>query len=71
MHRLYLALKNRPTSEPPTEDEIAITQGRKVLDPSTATDYLLKLEKASSNVAQMFVQQSQRAAVSLCVFALL
>jgi hypothetical protein len=71
MHRLYLALKNRPASEPPTEDEIAMAQGRKALDPATAADYLLKLEKASSNVAQLFVQQSQRAAVSLRSFTLL
>jgi hypothetical protein len=71
MHRLYLALKNRPASEPPTEDEIAMAQGQKALDPATAADYLLQLEKASSNVAQMFAQQSQRAAVGSCLFNLL
>ena len=59
MHQLYLALKNHPASEPPTEDEIAMVQGQKALDPATAANYMLQLEKASSNVAQMFVQQSQ------------
>lgn len=63
MHRLYLVLKSRPTSEPPTEDEIAIAQAQKVLDPSTASEYLLQLEKATTNVAQMFAEQSKRAAV--------
>jgi hypothetical protein len=45
-----------------------MAQGRKTLNPATATDYLLQLEKTSSNVAQMFAQQSQRAAVGLCLF---
>ena len=71
MHQLYLALKNCPASEPPTEDEIAMAQGQKALDPATAAKYLLQLEKASSNVAQMFAQQSQQAAVGLCLFNLL
>lgn len=71
MHWLYLALKNHPASEPPTEDEIAMAQGQKALDPTTAADYLLQLEKASSNVAQMFAQQSQQAAIGLCLFNLL
>lgn len=48
-----------------------MAQGQKALDPTTAADYLLQLEKASSNVAQMFAQQSQRAAVGLCLFNLL
>lgn len=63
MHRLYLVLKER--SEGADEDEIAIAQGRKPLDSTKANEYLQQLEKASTNITQMFVQQSQRAAVSL------
>ena len=62
MHQLYLVLKD--CKEPPTDDEIAIASGRKILEPEKATDYLLKLEKASSNLINIFKQQSQWAAVS-------
>ena len=46
MHRLYLILKDH--KEPPTNDEIAIAAGRKVLDPALAADYLVQLEKTST-----------------------
>ena len=62
MHRLYLILKDR--KEPPTDDEIAIAAGRKVLDPALAADYLVQLEKTSTNLVNAFKQQSQRAVVS-------
>ena len=62
MHRLYLVLKDR--KEQPTDDEIAIASGRKILEPEKAADYLLELEKASSNLVNIFKQQSQQAAVS-------
>jgi hypothetical protein len=62
MHRLYLVLKDR--KERPTDDEIAIAAGKKILDPTLAADYLLQLEKASTNLENAFKQQSQRAAVS-------
>ena len=62
MHRLYLILKDR--KEPPTDDEIAIAAGRKVLDSALADDYLVQLEKTSTNLVNAFKQQSQRAAVS-------
>ena len=62
MHRLYLILKDR--KEPPTDDEIAIAAGRKVLDPVLAADYLVQLEKTSTNLVNAFKQQSQRAVVS-------
>jgi hypothetical protein len=62
MHRLYLVLKD--CKEPPTDDEIAIAAGRKVLDPTLAADYLLQLEKASTNLVNVFKQQSKQATVS-------
>ena len=66
MHRLYLCLKDR--DEPPTDDEIAIASGQKTLDPSKAAEYLLKLEKATSNIVDAFKQQNQQAAVSLVIY---
>jgi hypothetical protein len=61
MHRLYLVLKDH--KECPTADEIAIAAGQKILDPTSAAEYLLQLEKASTNLVNVFKQQSQRAAV--------
>jgi hypothetical protein len=66
MYRLYLYLKDSNVS--PTSDEIAIASGKKTLDPSKAAEYLVKLEKASSNLVDAFSQQNQRAAVSLFLF---
>jgi len=61
MHRLYLVLKDR--KERPTADKITISAGQKILDPTSAVEYLLQLEKASTNLVDVFKQQSQRAAV--------
>lgn len=63
MHHLYLVLKE--WSEGADEDETAIVQGWKPLDPTKASEYLQQLEKASANITQMFAQQSQHAVVSL------
>ncbi|KAJ8581379.1 hypothetical protein M405DRAFT_751882, partial [Rhizopogon salebrosus TDB-379] len=59
MYRLYLYLKDR--TEPPTEDEVAIASGKKTLDPALAAEYLLKLERALSTIADAFSHQNQRA----------
>jgi len=61
MYRLFLLLKDR--NEPPTDEEKAIASGTKILDPAKATEYLARLEKASTNVVDIFTQQHQRAAV--------
>ena len=66
MHCLYLVLKER--SEGANEDEIAVAQGRKPLDPTKASEYLQQLKTASANITQMFAKQSQRAAVSLHIW---
>ncbi|KAG1731487.1 uncharacterized protein EDB91DRAFT_1035604, partial [Suillus paluster] len=48
MYQLYLYLKNH--DEPPTEDEVAIASGQKILDSTLAVEYLLKLRKALSSI---------------------
>jgi hypothetical protein len=64
MFHLYLHLKLR--AEPPTEKEVVIASGKKILDPTKATEYLLKLERSSSNIIDAFNDQNQWAAVSSC-----
>ncbi|KAG1795435.1 uncharacterized protein HD556DRAFT_1188586, partial [Suillus plorans] len=48
MYHLYLCLKD--CVESPTEDKVTIASGTKTLDPTQAVEYLLKLEKTSSNI---------------------
>lgn len=62
MYRLYLLLKDR--TEPPTEEEKAIAAACKSLDPTMAAEYLKKLEKASTNIVDLFNQQHRQTAVS-------
>jgi hypothetical protein len=62
MHQLYLVLKDH--KECPSDDKIPITAGKKILNPTLAVDYLLQLEKASTNIENAFKQQSQRAVAS-------
>jgi hypothetical protein len=61
MYRLYLLLKD--PAEPPTDEEKAIAAGLKSLDAATAAEYLKHLEKASTNIVNLFNQQHQQAAV--------
>lgn len=65
MYRLFLLLKDR--DEPPTDEEQAIAAGKKVLDPTKATEYLVRLEKALTSIVDIFTQQHQHAAVSYIV----
>lgn len=67
MFRLFTVLKARVDSGgmPVTEDEIEIAAGRKVLDPSTASEYLAKLEQASQTIVDAFRKQVETAAVRL------
>ena len=62
MYRLYEVLKARP--EPPTAEELDTVTGRTKLDTSTAGEYILKLEKASSNIMEALQRQAARATVS-------
>jgi hypothetical protein len=63
MYRLYEVLKGRPT--PPTDEELLIAAGKKVLDPDAASAFLKKLESASTTIIQAFNQQNLKDAVSL------
>jgi hypothetical protein len=69
MYQLFLLLKDQ--KEPSTEDEISIAAGKKVLDPATAADYLVQLEKSSSNLVDALHQQNQKAAVCLSTLIML
>jgi len=62
MYRLYLILKDRTNS--PTDEELAIASGKKVLDAEAADSYLGRVEVASANLRSMFAKQSQENAVS-------
>ena len=62
MHRLYNILKD--STDPPTDDELAIASGKKVLDAEAANAYLGRVETASANLLSMFAKQSQENAVS-------
>jgi hypothetical protein len=57
MYRLYLILKDR--TDPPTDEEIAIASGEKVLDADAIDTYLGHVDIASSNLRSMFVKQTQ------------
>ena len=63
MYRLYIIIKNR--TKPPTDEELEIACGKKVLDTDTANSYLGQVEVASTaNLLSMFTKQSQENAVS-------
>ena len=61
MYCLYLLLKDR--DEPVTEEEMDIAAGKKTIDPAQAADYLVKLEKASTSIVNLFNQQHQATTV--------
>jgi len=63
MYRLYLILKDH--TDPPTDEEIVIASGEKVLDAEGIDTYLEHVDIASANLRSMFVKQTQENAVSL------
>jgi hypothetical protein len=52
MYRLYEVLKACP--EPPTVEELELATGCTKLNASAAGEYISKLEKASSNIMEVF-----------------
>ncbi|KAK0240409.1 hypothetical protein EDD85DRAFT_950239 [Armillaria nabsnona] len=65
MHRFYLILKARLDTNPQaivSEEEIELATGRKVLNPSQATEYIKKLEVAAENIVHTFKKQAADAA---------
>lgn len=65
MYRLYTHFKERPASQPPTEEEIDVAAGKKVLTTAQAKTWFRNLENASSNIRQALEQQAAAASVSL------
>ena len=56
-------MKNR--TDPPTDEELEIACGKRVLDTDAANSYLGQVEVASSaNLLSIFAKQSQENAVS-------
>lgn len=68
MYRLWGALHSR--TMPPTQEEIRIANGTTTLDARTATEFIQKLERASSNIETAFACQAAEAAVSFVSFLL-
>ena len=62
MYMLYLLLKDH--TKPPTEEEKAIAISHKSLDAVTTAEYIKKLEKASTNIVDLFSLQHQKTIVS-------
>jgi hypothetical protein len=69
MYRLFLVLKD--CDKPPTNDEIAIASGKKMLDPTKAAEYVVKLEKVSATLVDAFAKQNKQAVVHSLLFVLL
>jgi len=68
MFKLYIIMKN--CANPPTNEELAIACGKKVLDMEVANSYLGCVDLASSaNLLSMFAKQSQENAVSKTVWS--
>jgi hypothetical protein len=65
MYKLYLLWKSHGTL--PTEDELKIAQGEKLLDPNAAADYIHQLEQASANIVDAFNKQVNKAFISISV----
>ncbi|KAF8874673.1 hypothetical protein BD779DRAFT_1406474, partial [Infundibulicybe gibba] len=62
MFQLYTILKERPASEPITQEEIDIASGRDSWQPGKVADYVKKLEATSENIARAFEKQAASAA---------
>lgn len=62
MYRLFEAFKTRLA--PPSNEELLIAAGKKILDQQATSEFLKRLEKASKTVIQVFNEQNLKAAVS-------
>ena len=63
MFQLFIALKERPSDQLITEEEIRLASGEKVLDPAKAKEYFKNLKNASENIRAAFEKQAVNAAV--------
>lgn len=66
MFKLYTIFKLRSNDQLPSEEELNIAQGRKLLDPAKAKAWFNNLEAASENIRQAFERQTTASAVSNC-----
>ncbi len=62
MCKLYMIMKDH--TGPPTDEELAIVSGKKVLDTEAVNSYLGQAEVASANLRTMFAKQAQENVVS-------
>ncbi|KAI0278367.1 hypothetical protein BGY98DRAFT_1096814 [Russula aff. rugulosa BPL654] len=56
MYRLYLVMKSKPSTEI-SEDEIAVTSGKKNIDSGAMSDFLQKLESITMTIEKAFDNQ--------------
>lgn len=63
MFQLFIALKERPSDQLITEEEIRLASGEKVLDPAKAKEYFKDLKNASENIRAAFEKQAVNAAI--------
>jgi hypothetical protein len=70
MYRLYLVMKSKPSTEI-SEDEIAVTSGKKNIDSGAMSDFLQKLESITMTIEKAFDNQVKVATVCSFFFNLL
>lgn len=65
MYRLYTILYNRQheNKKGPTDEEIEVAAGRRLMNPEAASAWLAELEKASNRLADAFNKQILKAQV--------
>ena len=64
MYQLFVVLKDRPSDQLITKEEIQLASGEKVLDPGKAKVYFKNLKITSENIRAAFEKQAVNAAVS-------
>ena len=63
MFQLFITLKERPSNQLITEEEIQLASGEKVLDPAKAKEYFKNLKSASENICATFEKQAVNTAI--------
>lgn len=63
MFWLFTVLKERPSDQPITQEEIKLASGAKMLDHGKAKEYLKNLEAISENICTAFEKQAINAVV--------
>lgn len=71
MYKLFVTLKNRPSDQLITKEEIQLALAEKVLYPRKAKEYFENLKNASENICAAFEKQAVSAAISDLIFLFL